>query len=673
VTSFTAGAQFGRYRIERQIGQGGSGAVYLAEDTNPHLPRRVALKVLNPDLAADVSFRERFLRESLLAIELDHHANIVPVYDAGEADGALFIAMRYIDGTDLHSALAAHGPLDPQQAALIISQVASALDVAHAAGLVHRDVKPGNVLLSPDLSRAYLADFGLTKRVSTESGLTQAGQFLGTFYYAAPEQIEGRPVDARTDVYALGCVLFECLSGTPPYTGDMSTIIAAHLTRPAPMPSSARPGLPPALDGVVARAMEKLPDDRYQSCGDLAAAVQRATSEESATIAGGAPLVNTPVTAPPSSLPGGPSTPPPPPPVSVPPGPPTPPPGSWGTQPPAPARRRRGVWAALVGAIALVLVIVLVVVLVAGGGGGGKSNAFPNPAEKQLLRAVPVDFRDTCKRATPRAAGLSSEKTDATVRCKPGGNVSAAFFSRVGNSKQLKDAFDAVAKANDVKKTGEDCAQATRAENVQTTYETNSGGGRGRVLCYRGGSGSVLYWTVNNAKVIASVERGDRNDLDLYKFWAEMVDRKPPSVDTSAFPNPDEQRLLSHVPGDFNGTCKRAEPLRNSVASVQCTPSSGANRAFYTLFSNTPDLDGAYDQNRTEQGVARDSGNQCPSDRSYNQGAGTVGRILCYFQRDGTAVVIWSHDSLLILGEASRDDGSVSQLLDFWQHNAGPS
>ncbi|MGH9013482.1 MAG: serine/threonine-protein kinase, partial [Acidimicrobiia bacterium] len=283
------GREFGHYRIERVLGRGGFGTVYLAEDLNPHLRRRVALKVLNRELAADQAFRERFLRESLMAIELDHHPSIVPVYDAGEQEDTLYIAMRYIEGPDLLTAIAQRGPLQPEEALTIVSQVASALDAAHGAGLVHRDVKPGNVLLSPDMKRAYLADFGLTKRVSAESGITRVGQFLGTFYYAAPEQIEGRAVDGRTDLYALGCVLYEALTGGPPFSGDMSAIIAAHLTQPPPSATAARAGLPPAVDAVIVRAMAKLPDQRYQTGAEFAEAATRALSRAGETVHGRTP------------------------------------------------------------------------------------------------------------------------------------------------------------------------------------------------------------------------------------------------------------------------------------------------------------------------------------------------------------------------------------------------
>jgi serine/threonine-protein kinase len=271
------GAEFAGYRIEAILGRGGVGLVYLAEDLN--LPRRVALKILRAEYAEDPQFRERFVRESRLAASLDH-LNIVPIYKAGEAGGVLYIAMRYVDGTDLRRLLAAEGPLDLDRTIGILAQVGSALDAAHAQGLCHRDVKPANILVTPGShgmpDQAYLVDFGITKRTST-AGLTQAGQFVGTLDYAAPEQIRGLAIDARTDVYSLGCVLYECLAGIAPFrrTTDLDTM-QAHLSAPRPRISAVRPEMGPAMDHVVSTAMAREPDDRYGSAVALVTAVRAA-------------------------------------------------------------------------------------------------------------------------------------------------------------------------------------------------------------------------------------------------------------------------------------------------------------------------------------------------------------------------------------------------------------
>ncbi len=269
------GTTIAGYRIEAVLGRGGMGVVYLAEQLA--LSRKVALKVLAPELAEDPKFRDRFLRESRIAASLED-PNILPVYEAGEADGALFIAMRYVRGTDLRRLIDAEGPLAPERTVSILTQAASALDAAHAEGLIHRDVKPANVLLvpgSPD--RVYLADFGLTKRAASDSGVTGTGQFLGSVEYAAPEQFEGRPVDRRTDVYALGCVLYECLIGEPPYRRESeAAVMYAHLRDDPPRPRTARPEVPAAFDPVVARAMAKRPEARYPTAGDLAQEARKA-------------------------------------------------------------------------------------------------------------------------------------------------------------------------------------------------------------------------------------------------------------------------------------------------------------------------------------------------------------------------------------------------------------
>jgi DNA-binding SARP family transcriptional activator/tRNA A-37 threonylcarbamoyl transferase component Bud32/streptogramin lyase len=272
------GTEFAGYRIERVLGRGGMSVVYLAEHTG--LQRRAALKVLAPQLAEDERFRERFVRESRLAASIDH-PNVIPIYEAGESAGELFIAMRYVEGTDLRVLLTAGGSLEPSRAIAIVHQVAAALDAAHEQGLVHRDVKPANVLLarargSETAQHVYLSDFGLTKRSASDSGITGTGQFVGTLDYAAPEQFRGGAQDARTDVYSLGCVLFEALTGHPPFRAENDAgLMYAHLFEDPPAPSEERPELPDRIDGVIAKAMAKAPEDRYASAGELAQETSR--------------------------------------------------------------------------------------------------------------------------------------------------------------------------------------------------------------------------------------------------------------------------------------------------------------------------------------------------------------------------------------------------------------
>ncbi len=261
------------YRIESEIGRGGMGVVYLATQAFPE--RRVAIKLLSPDLATDPSFRERFIRESNAAASTEH-PNIVPVYGAGEADGHLYLAMRFIEGTDLRTLLEREGPLEPERATRICAQVADALEAAHERGLVHRDVKPGNVLLDVR-DRAYLTDFGLIRRARMDTGLTKTGQFMGTVDYVAPEQIRGETLDGRADDYSLGCVLYESLVGSPPFhrESEVATLYA-HLEDEPPRMSAERHDLPVAADDVIARALAKRKEDRFPSGATMVAAARSA-------------------------------------------------------------------------------------------------------------------------------------------------------------------------------------------------------------------------------------------------------------------------------------------------------------------------------------------------------------------------------------------------------------
>ena len=272
------GSQLAGYVIEEQVGAGGMAVVFRARDAV--LGRLAALKVLSPALAADQEFRARFLRESQAVASVEE-PHIIPVYGAGEVDGVLYIATKFVSGGDLADLLQREGGvLAPERAAMFIDQVASALDAAHAAGLVHRDVKPGNILVDVVPGRgehAYLSDFGLSKRAMAVSGLTATGTFLGTPDYCAPEQIRGLPVDGRGDEYSLACMAFALLSGNLPFRRQetMATLFA-HLNDPVPPLSQYRGGLPAGTDAVLARGLAKEPGDRYGRCGEFAAALRDA-------------------------------------------------------------------------------------------------------------------------------------------------------------------------------------------------------------------------------------------------------------------------------------------------------------------------------------------------------------------------------------------------------------
>jgi serine/threonine protein kinase len=415
MNTLSIGTELASHRIDAVAGVGGMGVVYKATDIS--LNRVVALKIIAQSLAQDEEFRTRFKQESEIAASLDH-PNVLPIYTAGEADGLLYITMRYVEGSDLRQAITLKGRLSPMTAVRIVSQVGSALDAAHKRGLVHRDIKPANVLLAGEEGRehAYLTDFGLTKEAASTDGLTKTGMIVGTMDYIAPEQLQGSTVDARADVYALACVLYEALTGKVPF--PRKTDVArmwAHMNEEPPPPSTITPGISADLDEIVRRGMTKNADDRYPSAGDLgraavAAASGRRRTADQGTVAtgaaatGGPPTIASPpppVTGPPQPPPltsAPPWTPPPasppygtPPPASPPYG--TPPPGSppYGTPPPAsppygtpgppgpaqpPRSSRKPLFIGIAaGLAALVVLAVVVVVLAASGGGGGDSGA----------------------------------------------------------------------------------------------------------------------------------------------------------------------------------------------------------------------------------------------------------------------------------------------------------
>ena len=281
------------YRIDAVAGRGGMGVVYRA--THLRLERADGLKVIAPELADEPEFRSRFEREWRVAAQIDH-PNVIPIYSAGEENGLLYIAMRFVEGTDVRAVLVREGRIEPRRAARIVDAVAAALDAAHERGLVHRDVKPANVLLARQRERehVYLTDFGLTKMLSSAQGETKTGMFVGTIDYVSPEQVLGGPLDARSDIYSLGCMLFHMLTGRVPYPVDFEAAkLVAHTRDPVPSVLSVAPDLPSQFDAVVRRAMAKHPDQRYLSAGDLgraalAAAEGRTVTRAQTSVARGA-------------------------------------------------------------------------------------------------------------------------------------------------------------------------------------------------------------------------------------------------------------------------------------------------------------------------------------------------------------------------------------------------
>ncbi len=270
------GRRLGHYKIESVLGRGGMSVMYRASDVR--LGRKVALKVMGEHITGDAEFRERFVDEARNTSAIDH-ANIVPLYDFGEVDGMLYIAMRLVDGADL-AKLISGGPISPQRALDLLDQVAEALDMLHEQGLVHLDLKPANVLVTSREAaheHVYLADFGLTRRGAT-GHRTSSGDFLGSPTYAAPEHLRGEPVDGRTDLYALACMLFACLAGRPPFKGEVQEVIQGHFRLDPPAVTAHVP-VPAAVDEVVRLGMAKRPGQRYGTCRELLAAARLALSQ----------------------------------------------------------------------------------------------------------------------------------------------------------------------------------------------------------------------------------------------------------------------------------------------------------------------------------------------------------------------------------------------------------
>jgi hypothetical protein len=396
MTDFTPGMRIAGCRIEAVAGRGGMGVIYRA--TELRLDRPVAVKLIAADRAAEPAFRERFERESRLTAAIDH-PNVIPVYAAGEEAGRLYLVMRYVAGTDLRSLLERDGRLAPARAADVVAQVGAGLDAAHQAGLVHRDVKPANILIAGG-GHVYLSDFGITRVVDSETRLTDSDGWVGTVDYMAPEHLEGGETDARTDVYALGCVLFTALTGAPPYRRDtVPATITAHLHEAPPRPSQAA-GVPQEFDAVVARALAKRPADRYPSAGDLgraaaaAARGERVTEVEQSVARGPAapPPPPPPLPAPEPPTAAAPTRPMPPPPAG-------PPPTAAPTVRLARRRRPRRVLAALAGAVLAAAAAGAVVALSAGDG------TPSGPLTAAEVRSATAAFARAYSREDPTALG----------------------------------------------------------------------------------------------------------------------------------------------------------------------------------------------------------------------------------------------------------------------------
>jgi serine/threonine-protein kinase len=432
LTHLEPGTIFAGYRIEGMLDRGGMGVVYKATDGD--LDRTVALKIIAPEHTQNPDAVTRFKAEARLAASLEH-PNIVPIHRGGEFNGVLYLAMRFVPGTNLRAVID-QGQLDIPRIRRIVASVAAALDAAHERGLVHRDVKPANILLSGsgEHEQVYLTDFGLTKRLGSAGSLTRTGAWVGTPDYVAPEQIQAGPVDGRADIYSLGCVLYEMLTGSVAYPKDNDMAkLWAHVQDPPPAPSLKRPGLPKEFDDVVARATAKNPADRYQKASDLVAALDRAIADQSGGVASdGLSVTRAPAAAPVQPAPSAPadhdvfvseagasaaaasasaapapaSAQPPPsaqPPASGPAGPTGGAPGGPGWRPPPPPRRKR--WPILVGVGVVAAGVVAAVVVASGGSSDDKSSQDLGERVPATLSPVPTNKVDGVGAATVRLKG----------------------------------------------------------------------------------------------------------------------------------------------------------------------------------------------------------------------------------------------------------------------------
>jgi len=544
------GTMFGPYLLKRLLGRGGMGEVYEAEHTVKQWT--VALKLMSQTISQDPVFRKRMEREARITGRL-LEPHVVPIHDYGEIDGHLFLEMRLIEGTDLGSLLQRSGPLSPPRAVAIIHQVASALDAAHAAGVTHRDVKPQNILMTGD-DFAYLVDFGIAS-AKTEEKLTQLGTAVGTFKYMSPERFSNDEVTSRADVYALACVLYECLTGAPPYRADSTgTLIAAHMMEPIPRPSAQSVGVRPAFDAVIARGMAKNPDDRYASAGELAAAAHDALSSPDQDQAGTIlrrsettyhPISAAPAPTAPDAMPapaepaaptafdsdtlssGGQRA------NTLPPvqgagqdGPQSPPPQQPSGAEPPPSRVRKR-WP----------IMVAVALLVVGVGGvgtwllmspssdqpktsGAKTTAPSGPASNgdltRLLSLLPAGYASgTCTPTTPEAGSVwvgAATMVSCGQNNKPGGPAHATY-GLFPNSDSMKNAFnDDISNISLV-----DCPVEGKSPAPWRSDRSPNVTG-GDVACGTYNNQPSLIWTYDKQLMLSDVA-GDQTVADLHKWW----------------------------------------------------------------------------------------------------------------------------------------------------------
>jgi serine/threonine protein kinase len=546
-----AGTRFGPYYLKRLLGSGGMGEVYEAEHTVKQWT--VAVKLLSESFSQDPVFRKRLEREARLAGRLQE-PHVVPIHDYGEIDGQLFLEMRLVEGTDLDGVLTRFGPLTAARAVAIIHQIGSALDAAHAAGVMHRDIKPQNILITRD-DFAYLVDFGIAS-ATTDERLTQLGTAVGTWRYMAPERFSDAEVTYRADIYALACVLYECLTGVPPYRSDsVSALISAHLHEPIPQPSRIRPGIPPGFDAVVARGMAKNPNDRYASAGDLALAAHQALSNpdqdhattmlrrshEASAPPIGATMPAAQINSPPNTTP--------------PPYPPSQPAVSWPAAtpqqpgqppyyPPPALAPKRSPWPIVAG-VAILLVAILVAVSIwlvtrtdkndqanvdettttsSTSTTTATSSSGASGADARLLSLLPKGYASgVCQseEANPTAIWHNAV---AIAKCgassDPGGPPSA-LYALFPNLDTLTDAFNATTSSEKRQAT---CPQG-KASPGNWWNNDNPNVVLGQIECLYNGDDPEFEWSNTAELMIGSVSGSQQGPTldDLYAWWAKYA------------------------------------------------------------------------------------------------------------------------------------------------------
>lgn len=567
------------YRVERELGRGSMGVVYLADDVR--LERKIALRVLSPLLAHDERFRARFICESQVVAKLDH-AHIIPIYGAGEAGGLVYTAMRYVDGRSLRRLLEVDGPLPLERALAVVTQMADALDAAHGQDLVHGDVKPANILIDCRNGQEHcsLGGFGITRDTSEDSR-TAADQLFGTFAYTSPEQIQGKPVDGRADVYALGCVLYECLTGVVPFPrDDHVALLRAHMHELPPPVTALCPDLPPAVDHIVSKTIEKQPEDRYSTCGELAlalgavatAAPSALQERETEREAERETVVQPDTTATDGLMPrpSSPETR-----AFAPPGVPLQRRGALSATSPPPPRR----WPLVLGGVWGLIVVGILVAISLYTGNSRLQNevrgallstdekAFPNNVERALIGQVPTSFSGGCRRDDVAKEG--SAGAVASVRCKSSQAAHEVVLIQFASQSARQDAYNRQLSGAGISlDTGGDCKDGHTAERG---YE--GGEGRvGRVLCHRANGSSFVVWT-NDKKplTLMMATAPDAEYVRLSQWWDDLL-KRPSSPTPQGSPTPQVSPIPQLVPAPQAPAPSQAPPIPQVQPLPQVPP-----------------------------------------------------------------------------------------------------